>query len=161
MANVIPKEADSVLARAAGELRDEPGEPRWVEISTSIISKVRGTARRTWPIDAVYPLDTQSQDRPALDTADTLRVSDQVVRTTMRRALAGISGTQPTDISLHVDEHRCTGVSIAVTGLYGQDLQAVGEVLAYRAIEVIDDVLGVGLARADVDIRVDDIEFSP
>lgn len=152
MANMISEEPDSVLARAADELRDEPPEPRWVDISSSIISKVRGTARRTWPIDARYP-DTAAD-------GDTLRVSDHVVRTTLRRALAGIGGAQPTDISLHVDEHRCTGVSITVTGVYGEDLQAVGEVLAYKAIDVVDDILGVGLARADVDVRVDDIELS-
>lgn len=142
---------DSILDRAARELRDEPQEPRWVDISSSIISKVRATTRRTWPVDARFPA-ASGRD------ADTLRVSDHVVRTAILRALRGVHGSQPIEISLHLDDHSCTGLFVAVVGAYGSDLQAVGDELARIAIGVVDDILGVELARADIDVRVDDID---
>lgn len=81
-----------------------------------------------------------------------------MVRTAILRALRGVHGCQPTDISLYLDEHTCTGLSLAVVGVYGSDLQAVGNDLAAIALDVVDDVLGVRLTRDDVDVRVDDIE---
>lgn len=143
---------DSILARAAQELRDAPEEPRWVDISSAIISKVRTTTRRTWPVDAEFPTSAPGRD------SDTLRISDHVVRTALLRALRGVYESQPTEISLYLDEHRCTGLSIAVVGAYGTELQVVGDELARIAIELVMDVLGVQLTRADIDVRVDDID---
>ena len=133
-------EPDGILERAARELREAPQEPRWVDISNTIISRVRATTRRTWPVDAAYP--TAPPDR----ASDSLRVSDHVVRTAILRALSG------------VHEHVCTGLSVAVVGAYGEDLQAVGNELAAIAISVVHELLGVDLVRADIDVRVDDIE---
>lgn len=143
---------DSILDRAARELRDASEEPRWVDISSSIISKVRATTRRTWPVDASYPT------APVGREADSLRVSDQVVRRAVLGALTGVHGCQPTDISLYLDDHTCTGISVAVVGAYGSDLQAVGNDLARIAIGVVADTLGVALVRSVVDVRVDDID---
>lgn len=151
-----PGEDDPVLARAARSLQEAPADARWVDISDAIVSKVRATTRRTWPIDADYRTG-------AADTAragDTLRVSDQVVRTAIRRALAGVHGGQPTAIDLYLDGHRCTGARIDIVGVYGDDLQAVGDELAGIALAVLRDVLGAGpqpLTRADIDVHVNDI----
>ena len=109
MANSL--EPDSVLARAATELRDAPQEPNWVDISASILTKVRNTTRRTWPIDGAFP--ASSAARPT----DTLRVSDHIVKTTLRRALADVHGAQPTEIDLDLDDHACTGLFVAVIGV--------------------------------------------
>ncbi|MCZ4517433.1 hypothetical protein O4220_02825 [Rhodococcus ruber] len=150
MAN--PLEPDSVLARAATELRDAPQEPNWVDISASIITKVRNTTRRTWPIDSAFPSGS------AAGPADSLRVSDHIVKTTLRRALADVHGAQPTEIDLDLDDHACTGLFVAVIGVYGDDLQAAGDELATIAIDTVSDLLGVTLGRDVVEIRVDDIE---
>ena len=150
MAN--PVEPDVVLARAATELRDAPQEPNWVDISSSIIAKVRNTTRRTWPIDSAFPPGSGA------GTGDSLRISDHIVKTTLRRALAGVHGAQPTEIDLHLDDHACIGLFIAVIGVYGDDLQAAGDELATIAIDVVTDLLGTGLDRGVVDVRVDDIE---
>ncbi|OZC90347.1 hypothetical protein CH254_02410 [Rhodococcus sp. 06-412-2C] len=150
MAN--PLEPDSVLARAATELRDAPQEPNWVDISASIITKVRNTTRRTWPIDSAFPSDS------AAGPADSLRVSDHIVKTTLRRALADVHGAQPTEIDLDLDDHACIGLFVAVIGVYGDDLQAAGDELATIAIDTVSDLLGVTLGRDVVEIRVDDIE---
>lgn len=150
MAN--PVEPDSVLARAATELRDAPQEPNWVDISASIISKVRNTTRRTWPVDSAFPAGSGA------DPQDSLQVSDHIVKTTLRRALADVHGAQPTEIDLHLDDHACIGLFVAVIGVYGDDLQAAGDQLATIAIDVVSDLLGVTLDRDVVEIRVDDIE---
>ena len=155
MAN--PVEPDAVLARAATELRDAPQEPNWVDISSSIIAKVRNTTRRTWPIDSAFPAGSPF----STDTArsqDSLKISDRIVKTTLRRALAGVHGAQPTEIDLELDDHTCIGLAIAVIGVYGDDLQAAGDELATIAIDTVSDLLGVTLGREVVEIRVDDIE---
>lgn len=143
---------DSILDRAARGLREEPEEPRWVDISSTIISRVRSTTRRTWPVDAVFATSPEGR------SGDSLRVSDHVVRRAVLRALTGVHGCQPTDISLYLDDHVCTGVSIAVVGVYGSDLQAVGNDLARIAIDVIAETFGISLTRDDIEVRVDDIE---
>lgn len=148
-------EPDSVAARAARELRDAPAEPNWVDISSSIISKVRNTTRRTWPIDAEYPAGSGASEQ------DGLRVSDHLVRTAVRRALAGVHGAQPTQIDLHIDDHRCIGLSLTVTGVYGQDLLAVGEELKIIAVGVVEHLLGVRLDPATIDVLFDDLEEHP
>ncbi len=150
MAN--PLEPDSVLARAATELRDAPQEPNWVDISASILTKVRNTTRRTWPIDSAFPSSS------AAGPADSLRVSDHIVKTTLRRALADVHGAQPTEIDLDLDDHACIGLFVAVIGVYGDDLQAAGDELATIAIDTVSDLLGVTLGRDVIEIRVDDIE---
>ncbi len=69
-----------------------------------------------------------------------------------------MSGLQLTDISLYLDDHACTGLFIAVVGAYGSDPQAVDDELASIAAEKVRDVLGVSIARTDIDVRVDDID---
>lgn len=145
-------EDDPILQRAARELRQAPEEPRWVDISSTILSRVRATTRRTWPVDATFPTS------PPERASDSLRISDHVVRTAILRALSGVSGSQPVDISLYLDDHACTGLFIAVVGAYGSDLQAVGDELASTAADVVREILGVSIERTDIDVRVDDID---
>ena len=145
-------EDDPILQRAAQELRQAPEEPRWVDISSTIVSRVRATTRRTWPVDAVFPTS------PAERVSDSLRISDHVVRTAILRGLSGVRGSQPVDISLYLDDHACTGLFIAVVGVYGSDLQAVGDELASIAAAVVRETLGVSIERTDIDVRVDDID---
>ena len=146
---------DPVLARAAHSLRDQPVDGRWIDISDSIISKVRATTRRTWPVSSEYPTAATDSDRKA----DTLRISDHVVRTTVRRALAGVHGAEPTAIELYLDGHTCTGALIDIVGVYGDDLQAAGDHLASIALATLNDLLGQvrPLTRADIDVHVNDI----
>ncbi|CAN5337910.1 hypothetical protein BH11ACT6_BH11ACT6_00100 [soil metagenome] len=153
---LTPGENDVVLVRAARSLQEVPVDPRWIDISDAIVSRVRATTRRTWPIDAQYSTPSAGFDR----ASDTVRVSDHVVRTTLRRALAGVHGAEPTEIDLYLDDHRCTGARINIVGVYGDDLQAVGDELAAIAVAVLAELLGpvpVPLTRADVDVHVNDI----
>jgi hypothetical protein len=153
---MTPGDAHSVLARAARSLRDQPVDAGWIDISDSIISKVRTTTRRTWPVDAEYVTAATDPERKA----DTLRVSDHVVRTAVRRALAGVHGAEPTAIDLYLDEHACTGAYVDIVGVYGDDLQAVGDELAIIVVETLTELLGPvrELTRADIDVHVNDID---
>ena len=155
---MTPDGSDLVLARASRSLRDQPVDARWIDISESIISRVRTTTRRTWPVDAEYPTAATDPERKA----DTLRVSDHVIRTAVRRALAGVHGAEPTAIDLYVDEHTCTGAHIDIVGVYGDDLQAVGDELAAIVLTTLTDLLGPvrELTRADVDVHVNDIDHA-
>lgn len=153
---VTPDDFDPVLARAARSLQTAPADARWIDISNSIVSRIRTTTRRTWPIDAEFP----SESRDLVRAADTLRISDHVVRTAIRRALVGVHGAEPTAIDLYLDGHVCTGVHVDVVGVYGEDLQAVGDELAAITLAVLAEMLGPiprPLTRADIDVRVHDI----
>lgn len=153
---MTPEDVDPVLARAARSLKEQPVDARWIDISDSIISRVRATTRRTWPVDAQFDTAPSDSDR----AADTLRISDHVVRSAVRRALAGVHGAEPTAVDLYVDGHTCTGAHIDIVGVYGDDLQAAGEHLAAIALATLNDMLGSvpPLTRADIDVRVNDIK---
>ena len=153
---MTPDDADPVLARAARSLKEQPVDARWIDISDSIISRVRATTRRTWPVDAEFVSAATDSER----AADTLRISDHVVRSAVRRALAGVHGAEPTAVDLYLDGHRCTGAHIDIVGVYGDDLQAAGEHLAAIALATLNDMLGLEppLARTDIDVRVNDIK---
>ncbi|WP_264069078.1 hypothetical protein [Mycolicibacterium komossense] len=149
-------DSDPVLARAARSLKDQPMDASWIDISDSIISRIRATTRRSWPIDAEYPTAAVETERKT----DTLRISDHVVRSTLRRALAGVHGAEPTTIDLYLDDHTCTGAYIDIVGVYGDDLQAVGDELAAIVLNTLADVLGPvrPLTRTDIDVHVHDID---
>jgi hypothetical protein len=153
---MTPGNSDSVLARAASSLKDQPTDASWIDISDSIISRIRASTRRTWPIDAEYPTAATEPER----ADDTLRISDHVVRTAIRRALSGVHGAAPTAVDLYLDEHTCTGARIDVVGAYGDDLHAVGDALAAIALATLTDLLGPvhGLTHAQIDVHVHDID---
>ena len=155
---MTPDGVDPVLARAARGLKEQPVDARWIDISDSIISRVRATTRRTWPVDAEYPTAATQPERKA----DTLRISDHIVRSAVRRALAGVHGAEPTAIDLYLDGHTCTGAHIEIVGVYGDDLQAEGAHLAAIALATLNDLLGSvpPLTRADIDVRVNDIKLT-
>ena len=83
------------------------------------------------------------------------------MRSAIRRALAGVHGAEPTKIDLYLDGHTCTGAHIDVVGVYGEDLQAVGDELAAISLGVLEELLGSptngALTRDDIDVRVQDI----
>ena len=153
-----PDDFDPVLDRAARSLQTNATEARWIDISDSIVSRVRATTRRTFPVTAEFPTPATISGR----FADVLRISDLVVRNSIRRALVGVFGAEPTAVDLYLDGHTCVGAHIDVVGVYGHDLRAVGDELAAITLSVLDDVLGspLTLTRDDVDVRVHDIHES-
>ena len=51
---VTPEDLDPVLARAARSLQESSTDARWIDISSSIVSRVRATTRHTWPVEAQF-----------------------------------------------------------------------------------------------------------
>ncbi|MGU3436650.1 hypothetical protein ACNHUS_26985 [Actinomycetes bacterium M1A6_2h] len=137
---------DEVLNRAAQELRDEE-QPSWLELSSRILSSVRDTTRRSWPLDARFPTDQRG---------DTLRVSDVVVRLEVVRGV-DIPGCSVSSVDLQIDGHTCTGASIDMTAEYGFDIQELARTVARLAAESIDRALGTELTAGDVDVNVVDV----
>ncbi|NIL74831.1 MULTISPECIES: hypothetical protein [Nocardiaceae] len=142
---------DALLARAAQELSAHDREPRWVDISSSVLAKVRATTRRTWPVDATYPAESVEQGH------DTLRISDHIVRLTVRRALLGVHGADPIAVDLELDGHTCIGAAITVTGAYGTDLHAVGLDLGNLARTTLTDLLGHHIDDTAVTVHFEDV----
>lgn len=140
-------DADDALARAVREIRSAPEESRWIDISSSIVSMLSETSRRSWPVDATFTGDAGSDD--------TLRIGDRVVRTTLRTALDGVHHCEVSAVHLYLDGHICTGAAVTVTGVYGDDLQAAGTELADTAATALAELLGPS-SRA-IDITIDDI----
>ena len=139
-----------ILRYAADALRDSPVRG-WVDISASAISRVRAVGIRTWPLDARYPDD----DAPATDT---LRISDAIVRVTLRRAVAEVQEAEPSDISLYTDGHVCTGARITVIAAYDSDLAGIGAQVSTRAAAALTDILGLKFISHDVDVLVADVD---
>lgn len=142
----------TVVERAARELRSQPTDPQWIDISSSIISSIRVATRRTWPLDAAYPAGSAA--RPG----DTLQISDQVVKTAAHRALAGTNGAYTTKVDLDVDEHHCNGAHLTVTGIYGDVLPVTGEELARLTASTLTDLLGLPVEPAAVTVEFDDLD---
>ncbi len=146
-----PPQTDSTLRRAASVLRDAPVHG-WVDISAAALSRVRAVGVRTWPLDARFPDEGVNFD------ADTLRVSDVVVRIAVRSAVAEVAGTEPADISLYTEGHRCTGGLVTVIAAYGTDLQEAGDLVASRAAAALTDVLGLPYSADDIGVVIAEID---
>ncbi|MBY6540436.1 hypothetical protein HQ325_17320 [Rhodococcus sp. BP-349] len=146
-----PPQTDSTLRRAASVLRDAPVHG-WVDISAAALSRVRAVGVRTWPLDARYPDEGVDVDE------DTLRVSDVVVRIAVRSAVAEVAGTEPADISLYTEGHRCTGGLVTVIAAYGTDLLKAGDLVASRAAAALTDVLGLPYSADDIGVVIAEID---
>ena len=146
-----PPQTDSTLRRAASALRDAPVHG-WVDISAAALSRVRAVGVRTWPLDARFPDEGVNFD------ADTLRVSDVVVRIAVRSAVAEVAGTEPADISLYTEGHRCTGARVTVIAAYGTDLRKAGDLVAGRAAAALTDVLGLPYSADDIGVVIAEID---
>lgn len=145
----MTQEHDPVLGRAIENLRAAPTEPRWVDISSSVLSKIRATTRRTTPLDARFPT------APAEREHDTLRISDAVVTRAIRQALLRAGAIEISSIALYLDESICTGAEVSVTGTYGDDLRSLGSQFADAAVAVLDAVLGPPMPdRSARDIQI-------
>ncbi|GGF94766.1 hypothetical protein GCM10007304_05790 [Rhodococcoides trifolii] len=142
------QQLDEVLDRAARELRDEE-QPSWLELSSRILTSVRDTTRRSWPLDAQFP---------TAENGDTLRVSDIVVRLEVVRGV-DIPGCSVTSVDLRIDGHACTGVSIGLTAEYGVDIQELARTVARLAADSVNTALGTTLTAGDVDVNVLDVSL--
>ncbi|WP_163795788.1 hypothetical protein [Mycolicibacterium sediminis] len=140
---------DPVVRRAARELHRRPVDPTWIDISSAIVSRISRAARRTWPIDAVFPADARS--RPG----DRLRISDRVVRTAVRRAVNRSGEVVLLHVEIVVDGHRCIGARLTVAARHGAATGAVSDRITLVAADTMSDLLGHPVSTAQVTVHVD------
>lgn len=119
---------DDVLSRAAHAARTH-AEPGWVDISATIKQGLRTITRRSRPI------------RGAADNGATLFITDHVLISTLRVAIAGLR-CELDRVQLIGDGDTCTGAVLDVVSLYGQDLHDLADRIRTTAYRVFNDLLG-------------------
>lgn len=138
---------DPVVRRAARELHRRPTDPTWIDVSNAIVSRISRAARRSWPIDAVFPADSRSR------SGDRLRISDRVVRTAVRSAVNRSGEVLLLHVDLTVDGHRCTGARLVIVARHAST--AVSDRIALVTANTISDLLGHPLSTAQISVHVD------
>lgn len=142
-------ERETHLARAARTLREEP-QPGWIEISGSVLARVRSVTRLTSPLR----MDLTDLDPSAGDA----HVSDYVVTSELRRALTGVTGCTPVQITLGLDGEVCREVQVSIAGDFGMDLRALAdEAHAGVSAELVTLVGGAAPPPEAVTVAVVDV----
>ncbi|MBY6366882.1 hypothetical protein [Rhodococcoides corynebacterioides] len=122
--------------RAADAVRRRGDRPsRWIDVTDRAISRVRGVGVRAWPLDSVFPTAAG---------ADTLRITDVVVRTALVRALIA-AGTEVVALELYTEGHRCCGTRVTVR-------RPVHRRTVDVAATTLSAILGAPSAAYDVDV---------
>lgn len=140
----------AMLDRSIRALR-EAHDPGWDQASQRVLAAVRAATRRSWPVDATFPVP---------NGADRLSISDQVVISTLRRALDSVESCAPSRISLLLDGHECTGATVSLVAAYGTDLRQAADEARRAVLAALEEVLGPPAFEqrtASVDIAVDDV----
>ncbi|TDW91086.1 hypothetical protein [Kribbella sp. VKM Ac-2566] len=119
---------DNVLSRAGHAARTHV-EPGWVDISATIKQRLRTITRRSRPI------------RAAADNGITLFVTDHVLISALRRAIAELR-CELDRVQLICDGDTCTGAVLDLVTSYGQDLHEVARHVRTTAYGVFTDLLG-------------------
>lgn len=133
-------EPSDPLERATRALRqdeEEAQEPRWLELSESIMTRVRGIS---WPAARVLASDPEGRSDRDTQGSRTY-VSSRVVRDALRRALT-TSQVEPKDIDLRVVDDHLQRLDLELVATYAQDLQEVGHWARGEALRVLDEQLG-------------------
>lgn len=122
---------DDVLTRAARTARTSP-EPGWVDISATIKHRLRSVTRRSRPIRAVA------------DNGAPLFIADRVLMSLLSAAIAELR-CELDRVQLIGDRDTCTGATLDVATLYGQDLHDLHDLAAQirtTTYRVFTDLLG-------------------
>lgn len=135
------------LTAATDQLRQHV-DPRWVEVSDRVLNKALLATRRSLPLQAQAP-------------GGPVKVSEHVLVTSIRAAIADIPAAAPVAILATVDlQHRCTGITIGVIVQYNHAILPIADQIRHRTEavlrEVLGDVIPVVTVR-DMHVHVDDV----
>lgn len=125
------------LDRALQAAREETPEG-WVEISQSVMSRVRALISPSKPVLTFTEGGDETRDSDGSRTY----VSSRVVVAVLRRLLQGSTTHAPDRIDLDVDDARLVGVRVAVVGTYGIDLRALAATMHAEILEQLHELLG-------------------
>lgn len=125
----LPGDPQDLVTRAADVLRTRADE-RWVEISDRVLTKAFNVTRRSMPVRAA-------------SSGGAVNVSEQVLVAGIRSALDDLSGAAAVDIRISTDDqHRYTGVFIALSVDYRTAILPVADRARDRARDVLLTLLG-------------------
>ncbi|MGI8578678.1 MAG: hypothetical protein ACR2KG_12380 [Nocardioidaceae bacterium] len=151
--------ANDVVARAAVAIREEP-QPGWVDITSTVLTKVRAATRHSWPVRAAFGDAARGDSAVGCGSGgrDSLHIADQVVVNAIRIALDPVPYCTPIAISLALDADICHGASVEVVSAYARDLIAVGDDVRAATGAALLRVLGpYDAGRRAIDVHVSDI----
>lgn len=126
-----PRGDEQRLAAATQSLREHV-DPRWVEVSDRVLARALTATRRSLPI------------RTSEDTsAGALLVSEQVLTSYIRHAIAPVPAAAPSRIHIHSDaEHNYTGVTIEITVQFDEPILPIADQIRDRTEQVLRELLG-------------------
>jgi hypothetical protein len=123
---------DEQLLDAATESLRAYVDPRWVEVSDRILARVLTASRRSLPI--------RTSEH---SSSGALLVSEQVLTTYIRHAVAAIPAAAPTRIHIHSDsDHNYTGVTIEITVQFNEPILPIADDVRARTEQVLRELLG-------------------
>jgi hypothetical protein len=123
---------EDILDLAAHSARAQ-SEPGWIDISAAIQQRLRSVTRRSRPI------------RAAADNGAPLFITDHVLNSRLRAAIADLRHCELDRVRLIGDHDTCTGavveVVVADSG-YGQDLTELAGQIRTTTYRVLTELLG-------------------
>ncbi len=141
VAMAVEQGTPDVLARAVEEARREPFDDTpqgWVELSDTIMSRVRGLVRPGDPILVHAAGGGPDQD----DHGSRTYVSTRVVVDALRRALMAEPTHAPARIDLSLTDSRLRAVEIGLVATYGVELRPLADQVRVVVLDTLRALLG-------------------
>lgn len=147
------------LDRALRAARDEQPEG-WIELSQSIMSRVRSLGMPSDPVLAFFDSGTAIRDVEGSRTF----VSARVITNALRSLLQAHPSHAPQGIRLNVEDERLTGIEIKLVGSYGVDLKALADSIRSEILIELELLMGpdpdLGIGAIGIEF-VDIVEGDP
>lgn len=142
------------LDRATRAAREEDPEG-WIELSASIMSRVRSLVTPSDPILTFTDAGSSARD----DQGSRTYVSTRIVSSALRRLLQREATHAPDGIRLHIEDDRLTGIDLTLVCSYGVDLVALATTVRSDALTEITRLIGPApdLEPAAITIEIIDV----
>lgn len=143
----LPEGDFAALDAAAAQLADHV-DARWVEVADLVLNRALRGTRRSLPVQA------QGLFGP-------VKVSEHVLTTYVRAAIADVLAAAPVTIIATVDQqNHCTGLTIGIVVQYGHPVLPIADKIRDRAETVLHEILGsviLTVSVRDMHVHVHDV----
>jgi uncharacterized alkaline shock family protein YloU len=144
------------LDRAVHAARSQQPEG-WVELTGSIMSRVRAIVTPSAPLLTFAQDETPAHD----DQKSQTYVSARVVTAAVRRLLQRDPTHAPEGIDLQVDDERLTEIQIRLVAAYRVELVALAEAVRSEVLATIRDLVGPDPELDRSAIGIDFVDVTP
>jgi len=132
-----------VLQRAAALARQAP-VPGWRRTAAEVVAAARTIRRPGTPIAAAAP-------------GGTVWVSDAVLRSAIRAAVARVRGASPVSVGIDVAGDRVASISVGIAVVYGRSIDPVVDGVHRATRQMAELLLGPLVPGSDITVRVVDV----